>query len=125
MHFYYTLSSSLGLTPGVADLWKWFRLGNTNSFKNDSGNFMGERAIMAYSGKLECSLTFLAFQSDIRINNHAGWFLRPLPVFSCASLCSHQMLSGATVKLRAKPARLRQSLMCCSLRGGGKGSGVK
>lgn len=65
--------------------------------------------------------TFLAFRSDIRINNHVGCFLRPLPVFSCASLCSHQMLSGATVKIRTKPARWRQSPMCCSLRGGGKG----
>lgn len=67
------------------------------------------------------SCTFLAFLSDIRIHNYVGWFLRPLPVFNCASLCSRQMFSGATVMLGAKPARLRQPLMCCSLRGEGKG----
>lgn len=41
--------------------------------------------------------------------------------FSVVLLYSHQVLSTATVKIRAKPARRRQSPMCCSLRGGGKG----
>lgn len=87
MHFYYTLSSSLSLTPGVTDLWKWFRLGNTNSFKNDSGNFMGERSIMAYSGRPECSLVhFLLFCLTLGYITMLDGFSDPFQ-FSIVLLC--------------------------------------
>lgn len=51
--------------------------------------------------------TFLAFLSDIGIDNYVGLdgFFRPLLAFNCASLCSHQMFCGAAVILRVKPPR--------------------
>lgn len=84
----------------AADLWKWHRPENTNCFRNESDNFMVERPIMAYYGKLACVVLSVPYFSSWQRDQQLCWtrrFWKPLIAPKVCDAFSHQMFFGATV----------------------------